>query len=180
MVGGEEEQQQPDDIEDDENTLFVFWGITFRKSHESSVAALQSNTTTRAEFVDCHWRVRTTYFVIVVMDGWMDGWLKGSNIVSLPTQYLTYTVSSSSSSSSQDSTGFATILLAHSQAVSLPHQVPDVGFPFDSIRFDSEDADESTTGDTHIFSRNHHRGMMSDDHRDNSTNYNEYIAMSQN
>jgi hypothetical protein len=63
MVGGEEQEQ--DDMDDDEITLFVFRGITFRQSHESSVAALRSNTT-RAEFVDCHWRVRTTYFCLIL------------------------------------------------------------------------------------------------------------------
>jgi hypothetical protein len=38
--------------------LFVFQGITFLESQDMSIAALASSST-RAEFIDCHWKVRT-------------------------------------------------------------------------------------------------------------------------
>jgi hypothetical protein len=42
----------------DTHRIFVFQGITFQNSQGLSIAAVASSRT-RAEFLDCHWNVRT-------------------------------------------------------------------------------------------------------------------------
>jgi hypothetical protein len=42
--------------------IFVLQGLTFTASQDMSIAALASNAT-RAEFIDCHWKVSTTILV---------------------------------------------------------------------------------------------------------------------
>jgi hypothetical protein len=118
--------------------LFVLQGLTFFGSQDMSIAALASNST-RAEFIDCHWKVSNITWLtlfcvcIIILTHW----------------------------SMQKSSGSAAIYMALGYAVSVPFHTPEITFRFDDNIFaqNRRDLQASDSLATEALSWNPHRHL---------------------